>query len=317
MAAIGKDINFAKSLLISGELVAIPTETVYGLAASAYDESAVHKIFIVKNRPSFDPLIVHVHSIDQLKNIVTIIPECLYKLAENFWPGPLTILFPKQKVIPDIVTSGLSYVAIRIPNHPLVLELLSSLPFPLAAPSANPFGYISPTTSQHVQDQLGSKVNYILDGGPCRVGLESTIVSMQNNELIIHRPGAILAEDLHKVANCKLKIFTADDNIQAPGTMKSHYAPSSKLILGNIEELIKKYSNNRIAVLSFSKTYDVISKNSQCILSASGSLEEAARNLFSALRYLDSLDVEYIISSFVPNIGIGLAINDRLQRAAS
>lgn len=319
MADIGKDLNYAKSLLVSGDLVAIPTETVYGLSANAYNATAVYKIFTVKNRPSFDPLIVHTHSIEQIKDIVTIIPDTLYTLVESFWPGPLTILLPKQKIIPDIVNSGLNYVAIRIPNHPLTLELLRSLPFPLAAPSANPFGYISPTIPQHVQDQLGAKIDYILDGGPCKVGLESTIVSIENDEIIIHRLGAILKEDLQRVTKYRIKIFTEkNDIIKTPGTMKSHYAPKCRLILGdNIEDLALKYSNSRIAVLSFSKNYDFLKKKNQCILSTSGSLEEAARNLFSALRYLDSLDVDYIIASRVPNIGIGLAINDRLQRAAS
>lgn len=318
MAIIGLDVNYARFLLQSNDIVAIPTETVYGLAANACNEHAVYKIFSAKKRPSFDPLIVHAHSIEQIKSIVTIIPDQLYELAKVFWPGPLTILLPKKRIIPDIVTSGLSQVAVRIPNHPLILDLLRSLDFPLAAPSANPFGYISPTTPQHVEDQLGTIISYILDGGPCQVGLESTIVSIDNDELIIHRPGAILTDDLKKVSKCKIKSSTnIGSNIQTPGAMKSHYAPKNKLILGNVDELILKFDPKRIAILSFDKHYESISKEKQYILSAQASLEEAARNLFSALRYLDSLNVECIIATLVPDIGIGVAINDRLQRAAS
>ncbi len=191
MATIGNDILQAKKLLLEGELVAIPTETVYGLAANALNPEAVTQIFVVKERPSFDPLIVHVASIDQAQQFITAVPEKAIQLARHFWPGPLTLVLPKQSIIPDIVTSGLSTVGIRCPDHDLTRQLLSELPFPLAAPSANPFGYVSPTTAEHVNNQLGHKIKYILDGGPCRIGLESTIVGFENDQAVIYRsPGS-------------------------------------------------------------------------------------------------------------------------------
>ena len=192
MAEIGKDIEKSAALLASGELVAIPTETVYGLAGNALDEKAVVQIFKSKNRPRFDPLIVHVAGIDQVYNYVESIPEELKALAEAFWPGPLTLLLTKKSIIPDLVTSGLGKVGVRVPNHALTLSLLERLDFPLAAPSANPFGYISPTSASHVQDHLGDKLAYILDGGHCEVGLESTIVGMEEGQVIIYRLGVIL-----------------------------------------------------------------------------------------------------------------------------
>ena len=168
---IGTEIEKARELLLQNEVVAIPTETVYGLAGNALNEIAVSKIFEAKNRPHFDPLIVHVSSVSEVSNYVEKIPELAFNLMENFWPGALTVLLPKKTCIPDLTTSGLNEVGIRIPNHPITLELLKSLPFPLAAPSANPFGYISPTRAQHVSDQLGDKISYILNGGTCSVGI--------------------------------------------------------------------------------------------------------------------------------------------------
>lgn len=188
-APIGQDLDKALQLLESGELVAIPTETVYGLAANALNSRAVAKIFEAKNRPSFDPLIVHVASLQHAKKYTTGFPLQAEALARRFWPGPLTLLLPKTSDVPDIVTAGLDRVGLRCPAHPLTISLLAHASFPLAAPSANPFGYISPTTSQHVQDQLGNSVSYIIDGGPSRVGIESTIVGWEDNEPIIYRLG--------------------------------------------------------------------------------------------------------------------------------
>ncbi|MCZ6692366.1 MAG: L-threonylcarbamoyladenylate synthase, partial [Bacteroidetes bacterium] len=181
MAEIGSNIVRAKKFLVQSQLVSIPTETVYGLAANALDQDAVVKIFKVKDRPYFDPLIVHTHSLDQISKYTLDFPHKLYQLGKRLWPGPLTVILPKKKIIPDLVTAGKQDVAIRIPNHPLTLKLLQNLPFPLAAPSANPFGYISPTNPAHVLQNLGDKVPYILDGGPCELGIESTIVGFRDD----------------------------------------------------------------------------------------------------------------------------------------
>jgi L-threonylcarbamoyladenylate synthase len=207
MAEIGRDIEKAKSLLMQGDLVAIPTETVYGLAGNALDPEAVALIFETKNRPSFDPLILHTSSIGRVEDFVSSFPEKLKILAESFWPGPLTLLLPRKSVVPDLVTSGLDRVAVRVPKHPLTLALLESLDFPLAAPSANPFGYISPTRPEHVEAQLGEKIPYILDGEACDVGLESTIVGLEEDEIVIYRLGGLEISAIEKlVGRSKSKI---------------------------------------------------------------------------------------------------------------
>lgn len=315
MATIGNDILQAKKLLLEGELVAIPTETVYGLAANALNPEAVTQIFVVKERPSFDPLIVHVASIDQAQQFITAVPEKAIQLARHFWPGPLTLVLPKQSIIPDIVTSGLSTVGIRCPDHDLTRQLLSELPFPLAAPSANPFGYVSPTTAEHVNNQLGHKIRYILDGGPCRIGLESTIVGFENDQAVIYRRGGVSEEEISKVIG-EVSYRLASSNPVAPGQLDSHYAPNKKFYLGDINELKKEFTGKKVGVLRFMGNSDS-SDNYKLILSQSGNLEEAARNLFAALRQFDQMEIEVILAEPVPDSGIGKAINDRLRRAAT
>lgn len=312
MAAIGYDIKLAKQLLDNGKLVAVPTETVYGLAGNATEAKAVTQIFKVKERPSFDPLIIHSCSLEQISQYVTSIPEKARQLANRFWPGPLTLLLPKNNSIPDIVTSGLDTVAVRIPNHPLTMELLQSLDYPLAAPSANPFGYISPTTASHVNDQLGEKIDYILDGGVCHIGVESTIIGFDAEQAVVHRLGGMSIEKIESIVG-KVRIKAhSSSNPTAPGMLKSHYAPNKKVVIGEINNLLKQYSN--AGVLSFQNKYEV---NSQIQLSPSGDLDEAAQQLFGALRTLDNEDIEVIITEYVPNHGLGRAINDRLKRAAA
>ena len=313
----GTDLHTAKSLLISGEVVAIPTETVYGLAANAFDEKAVARIFTIKNRPSFDPLIVHAADVGSITKFAADLPEKAKILADAFMPGPLTLLVPKKNIIPDIVTSGLPNVAIRIPKHPLTHELLSQLPFPLAAPSANPFGYISPTTAQHVEDQLGHKVQYILDGGPCNVGVESTIFGFENGIPTIYRKGGLAIEDIENLIGPVQVKEHSTSNPQSPGMLKSHYAPGCPVILGNIEELIHKHKGKRIGVISFKKQYSSIDKDLHITLSEKGDYTEAARHLFSGMRKLDKLKPEIILAELLPEEGLGRAINDRLRRAAS
>jgi len=312
---IGFDISQAKTILSAGNTVAIPTETVYGLAANAFDVAAVAQIFSIKKRPTFDPLIVHTHSIEALHSFVREIPKAAQQLAEVFWPGPLTLLLPKKSIIPDLVTSGLDRVAVRIPDHPLTLALLQSLDFPLAAPSANPFGYISPTTAKHVADQLGAEVEYILDGGAANIGVESTIVGWENGKATIMRVGGLSIDAIENVIGPVDILSVSSSNPAAPGMLKSHYAPRIPMRAGNITELIKKYSSKKIAVLSFQQAYPAVHIN--YILSKTGDVNEAAQHLFSAMRELDTTDADIILTEFVPAIGLGLAINDRLKRACA
>lgn len=314
---IGQDLETAAQNLRNGELVAIPTETVYGLAANAFDVEAVAKIFEAKNRPSFDPLIVHTHSIAEVSKFTQNFPSKAQKLAEKFWPGSLTILLPKNQLIPDLVTSGLKTVAVRIPNHPLTLELLKSLDFPLAAPSANPFGYISPTTALHVEAQLEGKVNYIIDGGYCRVGIESTIIEVQEEKTTIYRLGGISVEEIRTEIGEIEEVRHSSSNPKASGMLKSHYAPTTPFIIGDIASLSKDYDAQKIGILAFNALQENVAEEHQVVLSKSGDLAEAAQHLFAGMRYLDTLDVEVILTELLPEEGLGRAINDRLRRAAT
>lgn len=317
MAEIGQNILKAKELLEQGKLVAIPTETVYGLAANALDSEAVTKIFIAKNRPYFDPLIVHVADSISAKKFTDTIPDKAFELMKRFWPGPLTILLQKKNSIPDIVTAGLDRVGLRCPDHPLTLKLLRSLSFPLAAPSANPFGYVSPTTSQHVNEQLGDKIEYILDGGECNVGIESTIVGFESDVSIIYRLGGLRVEDIESVIGRVQVKTNSTSNPQSPGQLQSHYAPRKPVMVGDVKELILENKLKSIGVLSFKKVELPFSIKKEIALSPSGNLNEAAQKLFSALRELDKSEIDIIVTEFVPDIGLGRAINDRLKRASS
>ncbi len=312
-AEIGTNINKAAQFLSEGKLVAIPTETVYGLAANALDAQAVVKIFEAKNRPSFDPLIVHTFAIAEVENFVTHIPEKAKILAEKFWPGPLTLLLKKKQIIPDIVTSGLNNVGIRIPKHPLTLELLKKLNFPLAAPSANPFGYVSPTNAQHVFDQLGEKIDYILNGGACTVGVESTIIGFENNVPNVYRLGGLTIEEIENcIGKVEVKLNTSSNPV-SPGMLKSHYSPLKKLIYGNLDELIEKYKHKKIGVISFYKKYPCCN----IVLSPEKSLSIASEHFFAAIRNMDANpEVEIILCEKFPEKGLGRALNDRLKRAA-
>ncbi|MBI1769805.1 MAG: threonylcarbamoyl-AMP synthase [Bacteroidetes bacterium] len=316
MAEIGKDIAKAKALLEQGKLVAIPTETVYGLAGNALDASSVTKIFAAKDRPFFDPLIVHVPDVDAVKKYTEEIPDKASSLMKEFWPGPITLLLNKKDIIPDLVTSGLDRVGVRCPNHELTRELLKSLSFPLAAPSANPFGYVSPTKPEHVNEQLGGKIDYILDGGECNIGIESTIVGFENDSAIIYRVGGLSVEKIELIIGEVVVSTQPVSNPLVPGQLQSHYAPRKILKIGNIEKLLEECKHIKISVLSFQKRYASDSIEKQIVLSASGDLNEAAQKLFSALRELDKSTAEIILSEEVPDIGLGRAINDRLRRAS-
>lgn len=315
MSGVGKDIEKAVGLLMADEVVAIPTETVYGLAGNALSEKAIRKIFEVKNRPLTDPLIVHLPDLDSIPLYVTNLPDLAIQLFKTFSPGPLTILLPKSKLISDLVTNGSPLVAIRIPNHPLTLKLLRELPFPLVAPSANPFGQLSPTKAEHVQQSLGKKILYILDGGPCEVGLESTIIQLVNEtDIRVLRQGGISEESL--LALVKLAKEEALEKITVPGSMESHYAPSLPLRIGPVENLLAQYRSEEIAWLGFEKLEGDIPQTNQLLLSPKADLNEAARNLFDCLHRLEKLPVKIIGTQFLPNMGIGKAVNERLKRAA-
>jgi L-threonylcarbamoyladenylate synthase len=314
MAEIGNDITRAKALLAQGDVVAIPTETVYGLAANALDVAAVTKIFDVKNRPQFDPLIVHVSDLVAAQSYVEDIPAEAKELTRNFWPGPLTLLLKKKKIVPDLVTSGLDTVGIRCPDHELTRRLLQTLSFPLAAPSANPFGYVSPTTAQHVAAQLGDRIPYILDGGACRVGVESTIIGFEDNVPTVYRLGGLSLEQIEDVVGRVQVLTHSSSNPKAPGQLQSHYAPRKKVILGDIAELLQQYPAHTTGILTYQQDFH---SPFQMVLSPDGSLEQAAQNLFAALRAFDRMPIDYIIAELVPETGLGRAINDRLRRAAA
>jgi L-threonylcarbamoyladenylate synthase len=310
---LSMQLEEALALLNAGKLVAIPTETVYGLAANALNADAVIHIFETKNRPHFDPLIVHVADIEQVHEVAAHIPEHARTLMEALWPGPLTIVLRKHERVPHIVTSGLDTVGVRMPNHPLTLELLRSLDFPLAAPSANPFGYISPTSALHVAEQLGDRIPYILDGGECTIGVESTIIDCSGETPTILRLGGTSVETIEEIIGPVHVNAISTSSPQAPGMLHSHYAPRKPMLVGNIHELIHEYGDN-ISILSFKDSFH----NYRNIrLSEIGDLHEAARNLFAAMRKLDADHHELIIAEFVPDYGLGRAINDRLKRAAA
>ena len=312
---ISKSIEEATELLNSGQLVAIPTETVYGLAANALDKTAVVEIFNAKQRPSFDPLIVHIGKKSDVMHYASYIPFSAQKLMDAFWPGPLTLVLPKQSCIPDEVTSGLDTVGIRMPNHSLTLQLLNQLNFPLAAPSANPFGYISPTTPQHVLDQLQNKIPMILDGGPCEIGVESTIVGFEGELPIVYRLGGLTLEDIRNVCgDIKVEVNSSSDP-KAPGMLKSHYAPIKPLKIISSNYNFNDLTNHT-ALIVFGD-FEKITNAQVFNLSHTGNFKEAASNLFSFLRILDTNEnVKEIFAVLLPPINLGVAINDRLNRAA-
>ena len=310
----GNDLEKAAKWLRQGQLVAIPTETVYGLAANALDANAALKIFETKNRPSFDPLIVHLGSLSQVGMVCETPPALASELMEQFWPGPLTIVLPKNKQVPDVVTAGLTSVGIRMPRHQLTHSLLKQLDFPLAAPSANPFGYVSPTQASHVLDQLGGKIPYILDGGPCEVGVESTIISFTGAKPIVLRLGGLPIEEIEKITGHLEVQNQSTSNPQAPGMLSAHYSPGKKVLLGDIAEMLKVVDRETTGVISFRKSFGI---RHEYILSEEGDLREAARNLFAALRWMDKSEVNLVLAEYVPNEGLGRAMNDRLKRAAA
>ncbi|MEP7014515.1 MAG: L-threonylcarbamoyladenylate synthase [Verrucomicrobiota bacterium] len=314
---ISTDRAAAVELLRNGEVVALPTETVYGLAADALNPIAVAKIFEAKERPSFDPLIVHLPNGDWLEKLADLPAQdrqLIVKLAEEFWPGPFTMVLPKREIVPEIVTAGLETVAIRISAHSIFAKIVSAFGKPLAAPSANRFGRISPTTAQHVRDELDGRIPLIIDSGPTAHGIESTIISIRNGKIDILRRGPITAEQLANFG--KIEVTVRVETISAPGQLPSHYAPKTPLRLIDDAQSFLPANDQRVGLLAWnhrrpSQKFLAVRK-----LSESQDLREAAANLFGYLRELDALDVDLIVAEQVPSQGLGAAISDRLRRAS-
>jgi L-threonylcarbamoyladenylate synthase len=304
----------AIELLRNDNVVCVPTETVYGLAASMYSEKAIDKIYALKGRPRTNPLIVHIGRIQDLQTLCSDLPAPLQRLAERFWPGPLTILVEKSDQVPLSITAGGTRVGIRMPNHPLTLELLKALPFPLVAPSANPYNAISPTTAKHVEDYFGSAIPLILDGGPCEQGLESTVVGIENEQVVIYRQGMITAEQIESLVGPIVVKNEAGEKQVAPGMTLKHYSPKTPTIVCEHLEQFKEDCAGK-AFLLFSKKHPELPQAHQYVLSEKEDLSEAAARLYQVLHELDERSYNQIVCERFPDIGIGRAINDRLLRA--
>lgn len=309
-------IQKAANMIRCGSVVAFPTETVYGLGADAFNAMAVARIFEIKKRPHFDPLIVHIADLADFEKIGEV-TDLAKKLAGIFWPGPLTMVLKKKKGIPDLVVSGLETVAVRMPAHPAALELIRVARTPLAAPSANPFGYLSPTTAKHVLDQLGGQVECILDGGPSLTGVESTIIDLSGAKPRLLRPGGISVEEIEKVIG-PIERGGSVATPTAPGQLPQHYSPRKPLRVLSKEEMLGHSQFKTAGFLFFQKKIqNEMSHQPVEVLSEKGDLKEAAANLFSALHRLDQSSAEIIFSEPVSESGLGLAIMDRLRRASA
>ena len=315
---VGVDVAHAARLLRDGKLVSFATETVYGLGANALDVNAVARVFAVKNRPYFDPLIVHIADRLWLPRLVSSWPEAADRLAGQFWPGPLTLVLPKTDLVPDLVTSGLPSVAVRMPSHPLALELLRLASVPVAAPSANLFGQLSPTCAEDVSERLGDQIDYLLDGGPCSVGVESTVLLLEAGRAVLLRPGGVPLEEIESVIGPVALPSREPTSDQAaalsPGMLPQHYAPRTPLVI--VEELSRVTAPDRCGLLTLRPHPAAARFAAVETLSAEGNLTAAAANFFAALRRLDAAHVEQIVAMPFPNHGLGRALNDRLTRAA-
>ncbi|WP_417379393.1 L-threonylcarbamoyladenylate synthase [Gimesia sp.] len=320
---ISRDIQAAVNLIQDGELVAFATETVYGLGANALNPEAVAQIFAVKQRPHFDPLIVHIAGTGQLDELTTGLSSTAEKLASTFWPGPLTLVLPKKKVVPDLVTSGLDSVALRIPAHPVARKLLELTQLPIAAPSANKFGRLSPTRAVDVAEQLGDEIKLILEGGPCTVGVESTVIQCTGEVPVLLRPGGISLEEIQacigEIRLAEIEDYAESSSPVSPGMLPKHYAPSTRLII--VDHLEQLPASGSLGVLSLYPLEQTEFRNyefaAQQILSPTGDLNMAAANFFAALRKLDVSGIDQIVALRLPELGLGRTINNRLERAAA
>lgn len=312
---LAKQIEIAAKYISEGKIVAFPTETVYGLGANALNALAVAKIFEAKERPSFDPLIVHIADISELKKLTTAYDdERVHALAAKFWPGPLTLVLPKSTLIPDIVTSGLPTVGIRMPANDIARELIKRSGCAIAAPSANKFGRISPTSASHVQKQLPG-IDYIIDGGNTTVGIESTIIKLTAKGFQILRNGIIAKEDIEMIVPFDESAIIADNDILAPGMIESHYSPNKKMIIAD-KTTLQQIDTTKAGLISFTGAYE---KDFKKIIRVSehGDLKEYAANLFNAMHTLeDDKEIELIIAEPVIASGVGKAIMDKLRKAS-
>ena len=328
-----KDADVAADILRDGELVAFATETVYGLGADATNGKAIAKVFEAKQRPAFDPLIVHVADLSAAKQVAAEWPDLADDLANVFWPGPLTMVLPKQNHISDLVTSGLPGVGIRVPIHPLAQSLLRKFSGPVVAPSANLFGSMSPTTAEHVLQGLNGRIAAVLDGGPCDIGLESTVVSLMDcgsagGRPVILRPGGLSKEDIEQVTG-PIQIATPNSHLEdaaqpAPGMLSRHYAPATRLLLIDVDEKAISHDQGTCGLLTHGPPEEgeqVASKNSRFQeirnLGSTEDLPTCATNFFAALRSLDAAHLDVIIARKFPAHGLGIALNDRLKRASA
>ena len=307
------EIETAAEKIRQGELVAFPTETVYGLGANALDASAVAKIFELKGRPRFDPLIVHIAEAEQLETLVEQIPDAARRLTAEFWPGPLSVVLPKRSCVPGIVTAGLPDVAVRCPVHPIAHALIGTAGVPIAAPSANRFCAVSPTTAEHVAEQFGDRLSVILDGGRCEVGVESSVVSFEDDEAVLLRPGGVPPEEIRRVAGSLGVAVSNNERPSSPGQLARHYAPTTPLEVTDEPPR----PGQRVGLLTLGTPANAGEFLAVEVLSETECLREAAANLFAAIRRLDALNLDYIAARPVPESGLGHAIMDRLRRASA
>lgn len=315
---ITTSIEKATEQLKGDQLVAIPTETVYGLAANAFSETAIKKIFALKKRPLNNPLIVHIKASEDLDLIATDIPLAARKLAERFWPGPLTLVLKKRASISHLITAGNDTVAVRMPNHKVTLDLLHSLDFPIVAPSANPFKSISPTTAQHVETYFEKEKLTVLDGGACTFGIESTIIGFEGNRPLVYRLGSIPLEKIKEVIGDLESSLDNNEKPNAPGMMNKHYAPQKRMVITtNLSEEIAQNKHLKIGILAYSQPIFDENVIYQEVLSNVGCTEEAASNLYASLHRIDKSACDIIIAERLPEYQFGLSVNDRLKRAAS
>ncbi|MCX7852325.1 MAG: L-threonylcarbamoyladenylate synthase [Caldilineales bacterium] len=329
LPATPENIALAADVLRGGGLVAFPTETVYGLGANALDPAAVARIFAAKERPATDPLIVHLSDADRLHQVARAVSPLDRALVETFWPGPLTLVLPKQPQVPAQVTAGLDTVAVRVPDHPVALALLAAAAVPVAAPSANRFGRTSPTTAQHVWHDLHDRIDLILDGGPTPVGVESTVVDASVSPVRILRPGGIPAEMVEAVVGPVTVVesrFGDEEGLPSPGLLKTHYAPQAELVfcqgpgarralLVELETALQ--AGRRVGVLALDEDAAVLEQAGAVVYRLGDDLKSVARHLYAGMRWLDAQGVDLILARDVGGSGLGLAIRDRLTRAAT
>ncbi|MFD3440269.1 L-threonylcarbamoyladenylate synthase [Streptomyces sp. NPDC058685] len=319
MTATTSDIQQAAGVLRAGGLVALPTETVYGLGANAEDPAAVARIFRVKGRPPSHPLIVHIAAADQLDDWVEEVPLAARLLAERFWPGPLTLVLRRGRRVPLEATGGLETVAVRVPDHPVALALLSAFGGGVTAPSANRFGSVSPTTAHHVRAELGDGVDFVLDGGSCEVGVESTIVDVTGETPAILRPGGVTREDLEAVLGRPLSV-PSTSGVRVPGQHPSHYAPRARVVLVEPEKVVSEAElaqeeGHRVGVFLPAPLAGAAVR-AHAVVALPESPAAYAKGLYGFLRELDRQGCDLIVASLPVEEGLGLAIANRLRRAA-